>query len=253
MENILSLIGALTALVGACIALSAFTRESRLHRRITRLHSTIELMRPASSPILERSLRNSLAELQSREALQEQQKSARLLSTTFVLATALLACALVTALLARALPTLSVVDPTSLRALVPVWAAISLVTVVALEYGYLLEFKRKDFERAFALGIGPPDDKVVLESLRDVRDSNVRRSIIAAVMSTAAAGSAGASLSFMAFAIAAPEYVMFFVAVSGSLVATAASLYMQGRAPRFRGKDAMLSPWPSSSDFPGRG
>lgn len=252
MESIQNLIGVLTALVGAGIALSAFTRGARLHRRITRLHTTIVLMRPASSPVLERSLRNSLAELQSREALREFQRPARLFSTTFMLATVVASGALATSLLSYALPTLTVVPPESMYALAPVWLVVSAVTIVALQHEYRLEFTRKDFAKAFALGMGPSDHDLSPRRGRNAWDGNAWRAIAAAVMTTTAVNSVGASFGFMIFAVAAPERILYFLTVACSLIATAVSIYIQGHAPRVRGKDTVLSPWPSRSDFQGQ-
>lgn len=80
MENVLSIIGTTTALVSAVIALTAFTAEARLHRRISKLQSVASLMTEAPSPVVHRALRFTLAELQSREVLRVQQRSVRFAS-----------------------------------------------------------------------------------------------------------------------------------------------------------------------------
>lgn len=249
MESVLSIVGAMTALISVIIALSAFTSEARLHRRISKLQSAACLMEQSPSPVIHRALRYSLAELQSREALREQQKPVRSLSFVLPPFKFLLAALFATSVLAHYFPALIKADYEAALALGLLWLSISMITVAFLAYSYLLEFKRRDFRNAFFLGDTPNAEEIALQPLYRIGDDDVRRSIAAGFSVAAACDVAGLALSFLILTASSPGYSTFFFATAGLFGATAAGLYLYGHAPRIRAKDSSAWPWPKPSDF----
>lgn len=249
MENVLSIIGTMTAIVSAAIALTAFTAESRLHRRIEKLASAATLMGRSPSPVIQRALRYSLAELQSREALREQQRGQRLFTLALPPIVILLAALFATSLLAYPLPMPIVADYETSLALGLLWVGISLLASLLLAKSCLLEFKRRDFRNAYFLGEELTEDEISLLSLHQIRARDVRRSLVAGAFVNASCQFVGLSLALLTTAALAPEYSSFFIAFSALFGATAAGLYIYGQAPRVRAQDSTVWPWPKPSDF----
>ncbi|MFC7375598.1 hypothetical protein ACFQRD_10015 [Brachybacterium sp. GCM10030268] len=252
MESALSIVGTMTALVSAIIALSAYTAESRLHRRINRLQSVMSLMNKAPSPVINRALRYSLAELQSREALREQRKTAFSLSFVLPPLKMLFFSLLTISLLAFVAPGPLAADYSASLALGLVWLSISAVAPLLLARGYLLEFRRRDFRNAFFSGDTPSQEDIKLPSLHKLGNEDVRRAVAAGMLVAVACDFAGAAVGLLAFAATVPAYASFFFGASGLAGATAIGLYLYGHAPRVRAKDSSVWPWPKRSDFQAR-
>jgi hypothetical protein len=252
MESVLSIVGAFTALVSAIIALTAFTAEARLHRRISKLQSVASLMAQAPSPVIHRALRFALAELQSREALREQQRYVRSLSFVFPPLKILFAALFATFLLAYVFPTPVAADFSAALAMGLLWLPTSIVTTGFLAHSYLLEFKRRDFRNAFFLGETPDEEAITLSPLYKISEEDVRRSIAAGLFVAVACDFAGIALSFLVLAMTTAAYSAFYFAAAGLFSAIAAGLYVHGHAPRVRAKDSSVWPWPKPSDFHAR-
>src|SRR5699024_2147867 len=148
-ERVATILRTMTALSTATSALTASTAEPRWHRRIENLPSVAKLMEPPPSPVIHRALRFNLAELQSREALREQQRAQRVFTLAFSSAVIFFAALLSASLLATALATSYAPDTPSFLTSALLWASTSGLSVCLLAQGCLLEFKRRDFRNAF--------------------------------------------------------------------------------------------------------
>ena len=252
MESVLSIIGTMTALISATIALTAFTAESRLHRRIEKLASVAKLMERSPSPVIHRALRFDLAELQSREALREQQRAQRVFTLAFSSAVIFFAALLSASLLATVLATSYAPDTPSFLTSALLWASTSGLSVCLLAQGCLLEFKRRDFRNAFFLGEELSDEEITLRRLHQIRHPDVRRSILTSVLLTAACQFVGWALALFATAALAPMYSELLFAAGALAGAAAAAFYVFAYTPRVRTQDSEAWPWPSPSDFRAR-